>query len=135
MKQYLLTTLENSRNYTLAVADTMSENNYNFKPAPEVWNFLEQLHHIAYGIGWWEENYIKGNKIDWDPIPTKKTKKEVIAYLNQAYDSLKDTIDSTKPGDDLIKGFNATTDHITHHRGQLVLYLRCKGIAAPDYTY
>lgn len=135
MKEYLLTTLENSRNYTLAVADAMPEKNYSFKPVPEVWAFLEQLHHIAYGIGWWQENYIKGNKIDWAPTPVKKNRKEVINYLNASYDSLKDTITKSKESDDLIKGFNSTLDHITHHRGQLVVYLRCNDIAAPEYTY
>jgi len=135
MKEYLLTTLANSRNYTLAVAEAMPEKKYGFKPTPEVWTFLEQLHHIAYGIGWWEENYIKGNKIDWNPTPVKKTREEVISYLNSAYDTLKTTIDKTKMSDDLVKGFNATSDHITHHRGQLVVYLRFNDITAPDYTY
>lgn len=135
MKEYLLTTLENSRNYTLAVAEAMPEKKYGFKPTPEVWTFLEQLHHIAYGIGWWEENYIKGNKIDWAPTPVKKTREEVITYLNAAYDALKTTINKAKMTDDLVKGFNATSDHITHHRGQLVVYLRFNDIAAPDYTY
>ncbi len=135
MKEYLLTTLENSRNYTLAVATAMPEKDYDFKPTPEVWNFLEQLHHIAYGIGWWEENYVKGNKIDWAPTPTKKNRKEVVSYLNHAYDSLKETIGKTKLSDDLIKGLTTTLDHITHHRGQVIVYLRCKNIPAPDYTY
>lgn len=135
MKERLLTTLENSRNYTVAVAEAMPEKNYGFKPVPEVWSFLEQLHHIAYGIGWWEENYVKGNKTDWAPTPTKKTKKEVISYLDQAYDLLKETTDKTELNDDLIKGFNSTLDHITHHRGQAILYLRCKNIQAPEYIY
>lgn len=135
MKEFLLATLENSRNYTLAVANAMPEKKDSFKPVPEVWTFLEQLHHIAYGIGWWEENYIKGNKTDWAPTPTPKTRKEVITYLNSAYAALQNTISKAKAGDDLMKGFNATLDHITHHRGQLVIYLRCNGIAAPDYTY
>lgn len=135
MKEHLLTTLENSRNYTVAVAEAMPEKNYGFKPVPEVWSFLEQLHHIAYGIGWWEDNYVKGNKIDWAPTPIKKTKKEVINYLGQAYDSLKETTGKTQLSDDLIKGFNSTLDHITHHRGQAILYLRCKNIQAPEYIY
>ena len=135
MKEYLLTTLENSRNYTLAVAEAMPEKKYGFKPTPDVWTFLEQLHHIAYGIGWWEENYIKGNKIDWAPTPVKKTREEVINYLSAAYDALKATINKAKMSDDLVKGFNATSDHITHHRGQLIVYLRFNDITAPDYTY
>lgn len=135
MKEYLLATLENSRNYTLAVAEAMPEKKYSFKPTPEVWTFLEQLHHIAYGIGWWDENYIQGNKIDWAPTPVKKNREEVIDYLNGAYDTLKNTVNKAKAGDDLIKGFNATLDHITHHRGQLIVYLRFNDITAPEYTY
>jgi uncharacterized damage-inducible protein DinB len=135
MKEHLLTTLENSRNYTLAVAEAMPEKKYSFKPTPDVWSFVEQLHHIAYGIGWWQENYINGNKTDWNPTPVKKTKEEVTSYLNSAYDTLKATINKAKMSDDLIKGFNATSDHITHHRGQLIVYLRFNDIPAPDYTY
>ncbi|MEI9809126.1 MAG: hypothetical protein WDO16_15395 [Bacteroidota bacterium] len=39
MKEQLLTTLETSRNYTLAVAEAMPEKNYVFKPADTAWNF------------------------------------------------------------------------------------------------
>lgn len=75
MKETLLSTLENSRNYTLAVAEAMPESSYNFKPAGGGWNFRELMHHIAYGIQWWEENYIKGNEITWDQPPAKTAKK------------------------------------------------------------
>jgi uncharacterized damage-inducible protein DinB len=135
MKEHLLTTLENSRNYTFAVAEAMTEKNYDFKPVPEVWTFLEQLHHMAYGIGWWKENYIKGNKIGWAPTPIKKNKQEVLDYLSKEYAALTEIAGKTTITDDFIRGFAATLDHITHHRGQLVLYLRCKGIAAPEYIY
>lgn len=51
MKTQLLTTLENAKNYTLGLAGSMPEKNYDFKPAPAVWTFGELLHHIGYGIG------------------------------------------------------------------------------------
>jgi len=135
MKEHLSTVLENSKNYTLAVANLMTETNYEFKPAGEVWNFRELLHHIAYGIEWWEDNYIKDKKTEWNQPPAKATKKEVIDYLNKAYASLKDTISKGKLSAEAVKGFHATLDHITHHRGQATIYLRCKGITPPAYVY
>lgn len=134
MNEQLLSTLENSRNYTISVAEAMPDAFYNFKPTESVWNFGELLNHIAYGIQWWEANYIKGSKTDWAPSPASTTKAEVIAYLKKAYKALEQTLRGNL-SDDAVRGFHATTDHITHHRGQAVLYLRCKGITPPEYQY
>ena len=135
MKEQLLTTLENSRNYTLSVANTMPGNSYNFKPTDAVWNFRALLHHITYGIHWWKENYIKGTETAWEPSTVEGEKNEIIANLEEAYDSLKNTICNSKLNDKAVQGFNATIDHITHHRGQAILYLRCNGITPPEYVY
>jgi len=135
MKDLLLTTLENSRGYTLAVAEAMPENFYDFRPAETVWSFKELLHHVAYGIEWWNSNNIKKVKADWNPPLTVKNKAGVLKYLNQAYDTLKATVEKAHINDTTILGFSSTIDHITHHRGQAVTYLRCKGITAPEYSY
>jgi len=135
MQDALLTTLENSRTYTLAVAEAMPENLYDSKPVGAGWNFRELLDHMAYGIMWWENNFVKGNKIEWNPPASKKNKKEVINYLNQSYDSLQSTIQKEKPTDRVMTGFFATLDHITHHRGQAVLFLKAQNIAPPEYMY
>ena len=135
MKESLLSLIENSRTYTFAVAEAMPENLDSFKPAADTWSFMEQLHHIAYGIEWWKDNYVKGVKIAWEPPAISKSRKEVVDYLGKAYDSLKDAVNKATMSDDLIKGFFATLDHITHHRGQLIVYLRCNGITPPEYTW
>lgn len=135
MKQYLLTTLANSKNYTMAVAEAMPENDYEYKPVPDIWSFREQLDHISYGIGWWKENYINDNKQEWAPIPGGMTKKEIMQSLNHSFDELRRTIEIASNGEDLIKGFASTLNHITHHRGQAIIYLRSKGIAVPEYVY
>jgi uncharacterized damage-inducible protein DinB len=135
MKENLLTLLENSRGYTLAVAEAMPQDLDNFKPANDVWSFREQLHHIAYGIEWWKDNYVNGIKTPWAPPATSKSMKAVLAYMNKAYDSLKEVLTKTPMNEDQIKGFYAALDHVTHHRGQCITYLRCNGITAPAYTY
>ena len=135
MKEQLLSTLENSRNYSLAVAEAMPESAYDFKPRGGGWNFGELIHHIAYGIFWWEENQVKGNETPWNQPPVKNNKQAVINYLNAAYDSLSDSVSTNEMMDTAVKGFHSTIDHITHHRGQAVIYLRCNGINPPEYTY
>jgi len=135
MKEQLLMTLENSKNYTLAVVEAMPAEAYDFKPADAGWNFRELLHHIGYGIEWWGRNYIEALETPWNPPPVKADKTAIIVYLNKVYASLKNNVSTLKTSDDLVKGFYATIDHITHHRGQAVLYLRCKGINPPEYMY
>jgi uncharacterized damage-inducible protein DinB len=135
MKEQLLTTLENSRVYTLAVAEAMPEKFYDSRPADSVWTFKELLHHVAYGIEWWNNNNIKKVKIDWNPPATVKDKKAVVDYLNRAYDSLKATMEKVTVNDATVLGFISTMDHVTHHRGQAITYLRCQGISAPEYSF
>ncbi len=135
MKTHLLSTLENSQNYTLAVAEAMPENLYNFKPTAEVWTFNELMNHIAYGIQWWEANYVKKIETKWNPPTAKISKKETIKYLQQGYQALRKTLDNEKVTDESVKGFCATFDHITHHRGQAGLHLRLNGIAPPEYVF
>jgi uncharacterized damage-inducible protein DinB len=135
MKNFLLATLQNSETYTGLVAEAMPAKEYNSKPAEPVWNFNELINHIAYGIEWWTDNYIKKTETSWSPPPPKPNKKETIAYLQQAYAILRNAINKEQLTDEEKKGFYATLDHITHHRGQATTYLRSKGITPPEYTY
>jgi uncharacterized damage-inducible protein DinB len=135
MKTHILSTLENSQNYTLAVAEALPENLYNFKPSHEGWSFNELMNHVAYGIQWWEANYVRKEETKWDPPAPKTNKRETIQYIQRCYAALQDTIEKEKLSDEIVKGFWATTDHITHHRGQAVLFLRMKGITAPEYFF
>jgi len=135
MTSQLLATIENSKAYTLAVAEAMPANNFAFKPTKAVFSFAELLTHIGYGITWWEKNYIKRTKTDWAPDATYTSKKEVVQYLNRCFDALKETVNSTKLDETVIHGVFATLDHITHHRGQATVYLRLNGITPPDYMF
>ena len=103
MKEQLLNLLENSKNYTLAVAMAMPHNKYNARPSENVWDFGELLSHIAYGIRWWEDNYIKGIKTPWEPPTPKTGKKEVLELLEKAYAGLQST--KLIQNDSLYSGF------------------------------
>lgn len=135
MKKYIQSTLDISKNYMLAVADAMPENLYNFKPTSEVYAFNELINHIAYGIQWWEANYIKLKETKWDPPSAKTNKKETIKHLQQCFDALQESLNSVKLNDEIVKGFYSTFDHISHHRGQATVHLRLNGITPPDYVF
>lgn len=135
MKKHLLNLLDHSRDYTLAVAEAMPAKEYAFRPVSTVWNFGELLHHIAYGIAWWEDNYIKGVKTEWNPPAATMAKADIKTYIEMMYSDLANTVEKTKFNDDALAGFYATLDHITHHRGQAITYLRCAGQVPPEYTY
>ena len=135
MKTELLNTLEKSRNYTLAVAEAMPSNFYGFKPTESIWSFNQLMNHIAYGIQWWEDNYIKKTESAWNPPSDKVTKEETIKFLQECFDSLKRTIDTEKISEESMKGLWATLDHVTHHRGQAIIHLRLVGMTVPEYTF
>jgi len=135
MKKQLLETLKNSKKYTLSVLEAMPETLFDFKPVDTVWDFGELSNHIAYGIRWWNENYVQGIESSWSPPVSKKHKKEIISELRNAYDALQLQIENKELAEKAVHGFHATLDHITHHRGQATIYLRCNGITPPEYIY
>lgn len=135
MKKHLLSTLENSRNYTLAVAAAMPADRFSSRPVEGMMSFGELLNHIAYGIQWWEDNFIKGKDTGWNPPESKEDLAQTIHYINEAYDSLKKTLEQSDTDEKVLNGFYATLDHITHHRGQAVVHLRLHSMVPPEYVY
>ena len=136
MKTTLLENLEKSKNYTLQTAESMPTSKYDFKPVNELWNFKELLHHIAYCIQWMEDNFLKKEEADWAPPAVKKSKSEIIDYINQVYPDVAKTVKNINELDESqINGVYAIIDHSTHHRAQAVTYLRCNHIDPPEYVF
>lgn len=135
MKEQILKTLETSGKYTLKVAGTMPDSGYSFKPEGTGWDFAELLAHIGYGMYWWTDNFILARPTEWNQPEDKRNKADIMNYLKEAYTYVEESIKSVSLNDDSIHGFFATIDHITHHRGQAVIFLRCQNIVPPEYTF
>lgn len=150
IKDYL-ERLENSRKYLIRVAEMMPEEKYDFKATPESLTFAENLLHIGYAIDWHSQSLLGGRKSrDWNTDITfkvaNKSKKEMIATIDKTLDdtiNLIEQFDTTQLPDELdYFGLNRTkrqiffllADHITHHRGQLLVYLRLNGLVPPRYV-
>ena len=142
--------LENSRKYLILVAEEMPEEKYEYKASEESMTFAENLMHIAWAMDWHSESLLGGrNARDWNTDTElkvdNKSKKEMIATINKTFNKtikLLREFDTDKFNDKLdYLGLNRTNrqiilllaDHITHHRAQLLVYMRLNGLKPPRY--
>lgn len=136
--------LEHSKNYTLQVADVMPQELYSFKPAHESMSFSQQLHHLAENIGWLSSSYLRNES---NPVLKRmpEGKDDLIKELRLVYDYALEALKSFPPNRlaDKVSFFagpmtnlqviNLINDHQTHHRAQLLVYLRMNNIKPPAY--
>ncbi len=134
----------------------MPEEHYTYRPNDSVRTFGEQMTHIGMSTSMILHKFIEGEDMKMDMEENSKleksigkSKEETIKLLNNTFD---DTINSLEKMDEneLSKtfvfifapnmpeysneqGFMGLRDHITHHRGQAIIYLRMKGLKVPYY--
>jgi len=150
IKEYL-ERLEKSKDYLILVAETMPEDNYEFKATPESMSFEEHLMHIAWAMDWHSQSLMGGREArDWNTDmelrADGKSKKEMIAKISETFDKTIDFISNFDPNrlDERLDYFLVDrtkrqillllADHITHHRGQMLVYLRLNGLKPPRYV-
>lgn len=143
--------LENSRKYILVVAEMMPEEHYNFKATEESLTFAENLMHIGFALDWHSQSLLGGRESRvWqsDTIykVVNKSKIEMMATIDHTFDEaikLIEDFDTTQMEDELDyfglqrskrQIFLLLADHITHHRGQMLVYIRLNGLVPPRYV-
>ncbi len=128
----------------IAAAEKMPEQNYSFKPTPEVRSFGQLVGHVA------DAQYFFCSTATGEASPMKdieKTKtskadlvaalKDAVAFCNKAYAGMTDA-----QGSQTVKFMNhdmaklgvlsVNTGHTDEHYGNMVTYLRIKGIVPPS---
>lgn len=139
---------ETSRQYTRAVAEAMPEEGYDFRPTPEEMTFAEQLSHLAAVIDWHSFSKADGQEFPprWADFSVEGLSKgEIIAMVDHEFKRSADLLAAFDPARLDETGsyaqftrtrrqfFMLMADHVTHHRAQLLVYLRLKGIVPPSY--
>jgi uncharacterized damage-inducible protein DinB len=127
---------------SVAVAQSMPEEKYGFKPHPESMTFGQLMVHIA------TTNYqfcagLKDEKVP--PLPNPVGKAGITKFLDDSFQycsavinamtdtqlaAAHDSPDGHMPGRDVLL---AMYIHVAHHRGQAEIYLRDNGIKPPGY--
>jgi uncharacterized damage-inducible protein DinB len=129
----------------------MPEEKYNFKATSESMSFAENLMHIAWAMDWHSQSLLGGREArDWDTdtelkVDTK-SKEEMIAVVNNTFDETMAFIKQFEVNrlDEELDYFGlkrtkrqillVLADHITHHRGQMLVYMRLNGLKPPRYV-
>lgn len=150
IKEYL-ERLEKSKQYLILVAETMPEDKYEFKATSESMSFAENLMHIGWAMDWHSQSLMGGREArDWNTDTElkvdNKSKKEMIAKISETFDKTSEFIKNFDPNrlEERLDYFGADrtkrqillllADHITHHRGQMLVYMRLKGLKPPRYV-
>jgi uncharacterized protein YciI/uncharacterized damage-inducible protein DinB len=131
----------------IASAEKMPAEHYVFKPAPEVRSFAELVSHVADG------NYLTCAPAKGEPNPQKeiqhtektaKTKDEVVKALKASFDycdavfnsltdaKLKETYREGERERPKVSMITLNIYHGGEHYGNIVVYLRMKGIVPPS---
>lgn len=143
-KSAFLEKWDNSRDYILAIAASMPEESFSFKPIPREMSFMEQLVHIGENIDWISSKYFDAQKRSDSDLESDKQrtianltmsfKHSRIAIENTDKDDLKDIVGFFAGPKSKLQLLNLLQDHVTHHRGQLIVYLNLKEIDPPSYV-
>lgn len=135
----------NAKDYTLELAQSMPDEHYDFKPTEEQMSFKEQLLHMTSNMVWLSSSYLGGEKLEADLKSTDYTKAEVIDMMTTAFDNAAAAVKDFPVADmeTEVKFFAGPmskrqimvlmNDHIVHHRGQIIVYARLKGIQPPRF--
>src|SRR5579863_3815439 len=130
-------------NAVVGAAQKMPEENYSFKPTPDVRSFGQIVGHVAdasymfcaQAIG--EANPAKGiEKTKTSKADLVSALKDAVAYCNKSFDEMTDAKGSQMTkfrSFDMAKLtlLSLNTAHTDEHYGNMVTYLRIKGIVPP----
>ncbi|MEO1486812.1 MAG: DinB family protein [Bacteroidota bacterium] len=130
-----------NKRYTLKFVELVSEEQLAFKPYEGGKTYRSQLSHITTWMRT-HSRFVTGNIME---KPITKTKKDLIEGLEEFFDTVLDFLESTSSeqlsevvemwyGKVTKESILLTMDnHLSHHRGQLVVYLRLLQIKPPSY--
>lgn len=137
---------QNSKDYLLEIAEQMPEEHYDYKPTERQRSFKEQLLHIKENMDWLSMSYFSSSEYEKGKSPAPQSKQETIELLDRAFDATAELIEATSEEElkETVQFFagpksklqilNLLQDHLTHHRGQLLVYLNLKDITPTRYV-
>ena len=134
-----------AKEFTLAVAEAMPAESYDFKPNPAELSFGYLMIHIAS-----QNSDSCASATQTEPLaePKATDKQTAIKYLNETFDKCAKDLAALPPeqlskeaykfqGQPVLasEALWYTFTHMAHHRGQAEVYLRAKNIKPPAWRF
>ncbi len=136
---------ENGKKFTIEVVDKMPDELLNYKPHDSAMSFTEQVTHLSSAIVGISQGYLNGRNPGFPVSVKPASKAELKAFVEQCFDYGKETFSNLTELELAEKvdifGMNGSRrqvislidDHVTHHRGAAVSYIRANGIEPPRF--
>lgn len=146
-KDAFLEKWQNSRDYLIGIAEAMPEEQYTYKPTERQMDFGNQLLHIRGNMLWLGNTYFTDNEFDRTSLSTNipSGKEAIINALKESFDAvyafakaypeekLSESVNFFAGPKSRYQILNLLQDHVTHHRGQLIVYLNLNDIEPPAF--
>ncbi len=139
-----------TREYSLDVLEAMPAEQFGFRPVPEQFTFGEQLEHFANSNAGYFSRFEKDAGQPRPSRPQERTKDTLRKFLTATFDYVEAVLSSLTEEEflrrDVRFGSNSKAHtaqdiflraymHTSHHRGQIITYLRLKGITPPRWRF
>ena len=132
------------KGYLTKAAEQVGEADYGFKLTPPQMSFAEQMVHLANDQAGLLSPF--STEKPKPSNPASMSKKDVMAYVRQAYDQSIAVVSKLTP-EQISRSYQSAgsmtglellmfvLDHSTHHRASAEMYLRAKGITPAEYQF
>ena len=138
--------ITNQKKYLASCLALVNDADLDFKPVPEELELRDLVLHIGQNMIWLSEDYLNGAKFKSDFRHKDLNMLELRDHMNKVFDfalaSL--ALQESKNYDERVKFFageksrgqivELLDDHISHHKGQLTVYLRLLGHKPPKFV-
>lgn len=127
--------------YSIKLIETMPDEAFTFRPTGEMKTFKSQASHITL---WMRSHsrFVTGVAME---KPSMKTKADILQSFNEFFEMMISYLETATIEDltqvvDMWYGkvtkesvLLTMDNHLSHHRGQMVVYLRLQGVKPPGY--
>lgn len=147
LREELVEAYKSSERMTMVTAGQMPDEHYFFKYTPEAMSFSEQFRHcIVFNCSQLADKTSWENPYRDIKLPVQMPREDLLAELKNFYKHMRMAIKGM-PAEEFFKEvgfggekipvwrfFYALENHIVHHRGQAMVYLRLKGTIPVGYV-
>ncbi len=143
---------QNATAYTLELVDLVPDSSFSYRPTPQSMSFAQQMLHMAANMVWLSRDHLGyqnafphqiTSRQDTDPAigpgQVRTILKDALQYAAEAIEAIPPA-DWDEPVAFFVEGLNRRRivwllcDHLTHHRAQIIVYLRLAGVDPPRYV-
>ncbi|MEL7160896.1 MAG: DinB family protein, partial [Bacteroidota bacterium] len=144
---------QNSLAYTLEALEKLPDSSFHFRPSPGQMSVLEQVQHISGNVYGLSRRFLGYQLADFDESKLREilsaedlNRQQLTDLITNAYAFGTDAVNSLAPKDwdEIVPNFFAgprskrvivylLQDHATHHRAQVLMYLRMLELEPPRY--